>query len=106
MDKNGYFFYVTSTAKKKKISLMHPKPPRVAFEEKRRPGTVERVSVVQNTVQYGREMSRQEAPRARLYTQLESYQPRYHTIRDSDKIRDRSDECKKKRNSRTGYQMR
>lgn len=85
---------------------MHPKPPRVAFEEKRRPGTVERISMVQNTVPNGRDMSRLEAPRARLNTQLESYQPRYHTIRDSDKIRDRSDECKKRRNSRAGHQMR
>lgn len=80
---------------------MHPKPPRVAFEEKRRPGTAERISVVPTTVQNGRDMSQRavDAPRARLYTQLESYQPRYHTIRDSDK---RSDECKKRRNGRSG----
>lgn len=91
MDRNGYFFYVTATAKKKKISLMQPKPPRVAFaEEKRRTGFAERVypdvSMSATPVEYGREMTQRgssPAPRARLYSQLESYQPRYHTIRDT-----------------------
>lgn len=115
MDRNGYFFYVSSTAKKKKISLMQPKPPRVAFVdenlEKRRPGVVERIQAHQGSValaatEYGRVDMTQRgpspAPRARLYTQLESYQPRYHTIREnhgskyseSDK---RDSECRRKR---------
>ncbi|XP_059051430.1 kinesin-like protein CG14535 [Achroia grisella] len=93
MDRNGYFFYVTSTAKKKKISLMQPKPPRVAFVDEKRPGYVERVqsygSIAPTSAEHERvDMSIRGAfpePRARLYSQLESYQPRYHTIRDSDK---------------------
>lgn len=94
MDRNGYFFYVSSTAKKKKISLMQPRPPRVAFlEEKRRPGVIQRlpmaVSVAGNATGYGREGSMTQrgpspAPRARLYSQLESYQPKYHTIRENN----------------------
>ncbi|XP_026732577.1 kinesin-like protein CG14535 isoform X1 [Trichoplusia ni] len=104
MDRNGYFFYVTSTAKKKKINLMQPKPPRVAFaEEKRRPGVAERVctSVAQSATEYGRgdPMSQRglsPAPRARLYTQLESYQPRYHTIRDNSDKRVES-ECRRRK---------
>nr|XP_026484070.1 kinesin-like protein CG14535 isoform X1 [Vanessa tameamea] len=102
LDRNGYYFYVTSTAKKKKISLMQPKPPRMAFEEKRRPGVAERIhSVARTATENGRgdSMSQRvptDAPRARLYTQLESYQPRYHTIREnSDKRVD--SECKKRR---------
>ncbi|CAG5058831.1 unnamed protein product [Parnassius apollo] len=112
MDRNGYFFYVTSTAKKKKISLMQPKPPRVAFtEEKRRPGVAERIhsSVAPAAAEYGRGdlMSQRvsnEAPRARLHTQLESYQPRYHTIRENSDKRVESDNRRKKRDTRiSGY---
>ncbi|CAH2236687.1 jg20905 [Pararge aegeria aegeria] len=118
MDRNGYFFYVASTAKKKKISLMQPKPPRMAFEEKRRPGVAERLhsspfshSVASAATENGRgdSMSQRagsDAPRARLYTQLESYQPRYHTIRESGDKRVES-ECKKRvRNEqrKAGYQ--
>ncbi|XP_028038009.1 kinesin-like protein CG14535 [Bombyx mandarina] len=109
MDRNGYFFYVASTAKKKKISLMQPKPPRVAFmEDKRRPGAAERlasISAAENVAPYGTGGSMTQrgpspAPRARLYTQLESYQPKYHTIRDSG-VRD---ECRRRRKDRiTGY---
>ncbi|CAG4966830.1 unnamed protein product [Colias eurytheme] len=111
MDKNGYFSYVSSTAKKKKISLMQPRPPRMAFEEKRRPGVAERVhdSTAVNAVECRRvePMSHRalaDAPRARLYTQLESYQPRYHTIRENSDKRD--SECKKRRNEqRKGHQQ-
>ncbi|XP_038214932.1 kinesin-like protein CG14535 isoform X1 [Zerene cesonia] len=111
MDKNGYFSYVSSTAKKKKISLMQPRPPRMAFEEKRRPGVAERVhdSTAANAVECRRveSMSHRalaDAPRARLYTQLESYQPRYHTIRENSEKRD--SECKKRRNEqRKGHQQ-
>lgn len=104
MDRNGYFFYVTSTAKKKKISLMQPRPPRVAFvDEKRRPGVAERIyqaSVAPVVAESGRvepmtQRGPSPAPRARLYTQLESYQPRYHTIREhSDK---RESECRRRK---------
>lgn len=115
MDRNGYFFYVASTAKKKKISLMQPRPPRVAFiEDKRRPGVAERISVAPTATESGRvdPMSNRgpsPAPRARLYSQLESYQPRYHTIRDqrdreSDKKVD--SECRRrKKEQRIGYQQ-
>lgn len=114
MDRNGYFFYVASTAKKKKINLMQPKPPRVAFvEEKRRPGVAERVytgsnSVAPTATENGRgdPMSQRgpsPAPRARLYTQLESYQPRYHTIRDNSDKRVES-ECRRRKEKRiVGY---
>lgn len=111
MDRNGYFFYVASTAKKKKISLMQPKPPRVAFVDKRRPGVAERiecepvravtVSVAPDATENRRvdpmtQRGPSPAPRARLYTQLESYQPRYHTIRDnSDKRVD--SECRRRK---------
>ncbi|KPJ15741.1 hypothetical protein RR48_09664 [Papilio machaon] len=110
MDRNGYFFYVTSTAKKKKINLMQPKPPRVAFaEEKRRPGVAERVyshgSVAPTATEHGRgdymsQRGPNDAPRARLYTQLESYQPRYHTIRENSDKRVESDIRRKKRDTR------
>lgn len=118
MDKNGYFFYVTSTAKKKKINLMQPKPPRVAFvDEKRRPGVAERVytnisipnsnntsSVALTATENGRgdymtQRGISPAPRARLYTQLESYQPRYHTIRDNSDKKVES-ECRRKKKER------
>ncbi|XP_047019101.1 kinesin-like protein CG14535 isoform X1 [Helicoverpa zea] len=114
MDRNGYFFYVTSTAKKKKINLMQPKPPRVAFvEEKRRPGVAERIhssyaSVAPTATENGRGDSMTQrgpspAPRARLYTQLESYQPRYHTIRDNSDKRVES-ECRRRKEKRiVGY---
>ncbi|KAF9414514.1 hypothetical protein HW555_007588 [Spodoptera exigua] len=114
MDRNGYFFYVTSTAKKKKINLMQPKPPRVAFvEEKRRPGVAERIytgygSVASSATENGRGDSMTQrgpspAPRARLYTQLESYQPRYHTIRDNSDKRVES-ECRRRKEKRiVGY---
>lgn len=119
MDRNGYFFYVASTAKKKKISLMQPRPPRVAFlEDKRRPGTAERISVAPTATEYGRVYSMSNrgpspAPRARLYSQLESYQPRYHTIRDQRDRDSRSDsdkrvdsECRRrKKDQRIGYQQ-
>ncbi|VVC93160.1 unnamed protein product [Leptidea sinapis] len=112
MDKNGYFFYVAATAKKKKISLMQPRPPRLAFEEKRRPGVAERVldSSALNAVESRRadSMSQRlltDAPRAKLYTQLESYQPRYHTIREISDKRSES-ECKRRRNEqRKGHQQ-
>lgn len=116
MDRNGYFFYSTSTAKKKKISLMQPKPPRMAFEEKRRPGVAERLhgsfshSVASTASESGRVepmsfRAGSDAPRARLYTQLESYQPRYHTIRETSEKRVDS-ECKRRRNEqrRAGHQ--
>ncbi|KAJ8730992.1 hypothetical protein PYW08_002405 [Mythimna loreyi] len=116
MDRNGYFFYVTSTAKKKKINLMQPKPPRVAFvEENRRPGVAERVltnytSVAPSATENGRGDSMSQrgpspAPRARLYTQLESYQPRYHTIRDNSDKRERVEsECRRRKEKRiVGY---
>lgn len=117
MDRNGYFFYSTSTAKKKKISLMQPRPPRMAFEEKRRPGVAERLhgspfshSVALTATEGGRvdPMSLRagtDAPRARLYTQLESYQPRYHTIRENSDKKVES-ECKRRRNEqrRAGHQ--
>ncbi|XP_063531406.1 kinesin-like protein CG14535 isoform X1 [Cydia strobilella] len=107
MDRNGYFFYVASTAKKKKISLMQPKPPRVAFVDKRRPGVAERIecgpraSVAPTATEYTREDPMTQrgpspAPRARLFTQLESYQPRYHTIRDSGDKRVDS-ECRRRK---------
>nr|XP_032515146.1 uncharacterized protein LOC116768515 [Danaus plexippus plexippus] len=109
MDRNGYFFYVTSTAKKKKINLMQPKPPRMAFEEKRRPGVAERVyaSVPPSAGENGRIMTQRapsDAPRARLYTQLESYQPKYHTIRDSSERKVES-ESKKRRTERRSHQI-
>ncbi|CAH2076005.1 unnamed protein product, partial [Iphiclides podalirius] len=96
MDRNGYFFYATSTARKKRISLMQPRPPRVAFaEDKRRPGLAERISAPPPAVGDGRapmtHRAPSDAPRARLYTQLESYQPRYHTIRESSDKRVESD---------------
>ncbi|KOB75990.1 Uncharacterized protein OBRU01_06548 [Operophtera brumata] len=111
MDRNGYFFYVTATAKKKKISLMQTKPPRVAFaEEKRRPGVAERVSIPQVSVPaafvgYGREMAqRGSSPAsARLYTQLESYQPRYHTIRENSDKRVESDVRRRRKDPRIVY---
>ncbi|CAF4846493.1 unnamed protein product [Pieris macdunnoughi] len=110
MDKNGYFSYVSSTAKKKKISLMQPRPPRMAFEEKRRPGVAERVdSSAVNAGEHRRveAMSHRvltDAPRARLFTQLESYQPRYHTIRENSDRKVES-ECKRRRNEqRKGHQ--
>lgn len=108
MDKNGYFFYVSATAKKKKISLMQSKPPRVAFTEEEKParrgryGVAERVapytyadtgSVAPESTRvasYARSMSQRSsppAPRARLNSQLECYQPRYHAIRDTDTLR-------------------
>ncbi|KAI8422551.1 hypothetical protein MSG28_006351, partial [Choristoneura fumiferana] len=111
MDRNGYFFYVASTAKKKKISLMQPKPPRVAFVDKRRPGVAERidcepvravtVSVAPDATENRRvdpmtQRGPSPAPRARLYTQLESYQPRYHTIRESSDKRVDS-ECRRRK---------
>lgn len=115
MDRNGYFFYVASTAKKKKINLMQPKPPRVAFvDEKRRPGVAERmhtniptakpVSVALTATENGRgevmtQRGTSPAPRARLYTQLESYQPRYHTIRDNSDKRVES-ECRRRKKER------
>ncbi|CAK1549246.1 unnamed protein product [Leptosia nina] len=111
MDRNGYFSYVSSTAKKKKINLMQPRPPRMAFEEKRRPGVAERVdSTGANAVECRRVESMTqrvltEAPRARLFTQLESYQPRYHTIRENSERKVES-ECKKRRNEqRKGHQQ-
>lgn len=111
MDRNGYFFYVTATAKKKKISLMQPKPPRVAFtEEKRRPGVAERVFIPQVSVppalvEYGREMSQRGPSPAssRLYTQLESYQPRYHTIRENSDKRVESDVRRRRKDPRIVY---
>ncbi|KAJ2942719.1 hypothetical protein O0L34_g11262 [Tuta absoluta] len=128
MDRNGYFFYVASTAKKKKISLMQPKPPRVAFVDEnfekgiRRPGLAERihgihqVSVAAIATEYGRGDSMSArgpspAPRARLYSQLESYQPRYHTIRENygsgsryseNSVKNES-ECRKRRKERPGH---
>lgn len=93
MDRSGYFVYATSTAKKKKISLMQPPPPREAFVEgksARRPGSAQRVGPsgvpsvgsASARVAHPPEMSRG----ARLHSQvsqLESYQPRYHTIREA-----------------------
>ncbi|KAL4715510.1 hypothetical protein ACJJTC_009136 [Scirpophaga incertulas] len=119
MDRNGYFFYVASTAKKKKISLMQPRPPRVAFvEEKKRPGVAERVhnigaygSTAPSVAELSRVVSMTQrgpspAPRARLYSQLESYQPKYHTIRDNgDKRVDSECRRKKKEQKVVGYQQ-
>lgn len=90
---------------------MQLKPPRMAFEEKRRPGIAERIhSVARTATENGRgdSMSQRvptDAPRARLYSQLESYQPRYHTIRDISAMRVES-ECKKRRSDqrKTGHQ--
>ncbi|CAG9785414.1 unnamed protein product [Diatraea saccharalis] len=116
MDRNGYFFYVTSTAKKKKISLMQPRPPRVAFvDEKKRPGVAERVQSSVSTAPCAGEFTRvgfmtqrglSPAPRARLYSQLESYQPRYHTIRDNGDKRVES-ECRRRKKEQKviGYQQ-
>ncbi|RVE49652.1 hypothetical protein evm_005709 [Chilo suppressalis] len=118
MDRNGYFFYVASTAKKKKISLMQPRPPRVAFvDEKKRPGTAERVqsfvSIAPNSAESTRVGSMTQrgpspAPRARLYSQLESYQPRYHTIRDNGDSKRVESECRRRKKDQkptTGYQQ-
>jgi hypothetical protein len=117
MDRNGYFFYVTSTAKKKKISLMQPRPPRVAFiDERKRPGVAERVYNIGNasTAPVVAELTRvgsmtqrgpSPAPRARLYSQLESYQPRYHTIRDNGDKKVESDCRRRKKEQKViGYQ--
>ncbi|KAJ0175393.1 hypothetical protein K1T71_008552 [Dendrolimus kikuchii] len=105
MDRNGYFFYVASTAKKKKISLMQPKPPKIAFvDDKRRAGVAERICIPKqpDTASVGRavsesgrvDMSRGNLPYSRVYAQLESYQPKYHTIRENS---EKFSECKKKR---------
>lgn len=99
LDKNGYFFYVTATAKKKKISLMQSKPPRVAFaEDAKAPrrglgvaqsspcgcetaGSSKRYAVESTPMS---QRASPPAPRARLTSQLECYQPRYHTIRERE----------------------
>lgn len=93
MDRNGFFFYATATAKKKKISLMQ-RPPR-AEEPRRRPGAAQRVparptgSAAATAARLSRDPPAMQRPtRARQPTQvsqLESYQPRYHTIRDTQK---------------------
>lgn len=90
MDRNGYFIYSAATAKKKKISLMQPRPPREAFvEEKcaRRPGFAQRVGPI-GASSVGSASARDTHPSdmnrsARLHSQLECYQPRYHTIRET-----------------------
>ncbi|CAG9578165.1 unnamed protein product [Danaus chrysippus] len=81
----------------------------MAFEEKRRPGVAERVyaSVPPTAGENGRTMTQRapsDAPRARLYTQLESYQPKYHTIRDNSERKVES-ESKKRRTERRSHQI-
>lgn len=97
MDKNGYFCYAAATAKKKKISLMQWKAPRVAFTEEasgewggnERSFYVAAVSTAQTERRVTRAGSMSQrpttsAPRARINSQLECYQPRYHAIRDRE----------------------
>ncbi|GBP90949.1 hypothetical protein EVAR_64540_1 [Eumeta japonica] len=85
---------------KKKISLMQSRPPRAAFAEEAKPARrgAERPSgaagpppsaapaAARHAPAFGVMLQRAapSAPRARLDSQLECYQPRYHTIRERE----------------------